>query len=229
MRNNGHLILRMCGNYALVTFPGNPNVYGVLPENVLDFRARYRSVLSWRGIIAKEEEKDEIYFLCKMYRTLKEKDEIPANTKDTLYFQFKDCLVRQTMAYAAKFGFNVSSVNLRTRGMQKLGSCSQNGDISYNPILIEYGPMVIKETILHELCHTVHHNHRMKFWILLERCLVECGLTDISGYVIPELFNIRKDYYIVNPITLQYPKIYTGYRKCCKNPDLFRSARAKDK
>ena len=216
-------------NYVIVTFPGNPNRYGVLPEKVKEFKEKYRSILSWPMEAAKEEPKDEIYFLCKMYEGLKQQENVPSQTKETLYVQFRGCMQRMTAEYAAMFGFQVKSVDLHAGGLKKLGCCSHDCRISFNPSLIEYGPTVIRETILHELCHTVHYNYRKGFWLLLQDCLVKAGLTDITGYVIPELFAFRKDYYIVNPITLRYPVIYTGYKKCQKNPDMFRMAKAKDK
>lgn len=48
-------------------------------------------------------------------------------------------------------------------------SCSRTGTISLNVRLMFVPPALVRHTILHELCHTVHMNHAPAFWQLLER------------------------------------------------------------
>lgn len=53
------------------------------------------------------------------------------------------------------------------------GSCSTSGTLSFSWRLILLHPDVIDYVIIHELAHTVHHNHSKRFWKLVENLLPE--------------------------------------------------------
>ena len=44
------------------------------------------------------------------------------------------------------------------------GSCSSNGNISYNWKLIMAPEKIIDYVIIHELCHLIHFNHSRDYW-----------------------------------------------------------------
>ena len=48
------------------------------------------------------------------------------------------------------------------------GSCSINGDISFNWRLIMAPPYIIEYVIIHELMHIKEHNHSSRFWDLVK-------------------------------------------------------------
>lgn len=48
------------------------------------------------------------------------------------------------------------------------GSCSTNGDVILNPILIKAPRECIEYVILHELAHLKHHDHGSAFWALID-------------------------------------------------------------
>lgn len=59
---------------------------------------------------------------------------------------------------------------LRTMKKQ-WGSCSPQGKLSLNPLLVKAPRVCIDYVITHELCHLKHHNHGEGFYKLLKRQL----------------------------------------------------------
>lgn len=51
------------------------------------------------------------------------------------------------------------------------GSCSTSGTLGFSWRLILTPPDVIDYVVVHELAHTVHHNHSKRFWKLVETLL----------------------------------------------------------
>lgn len=51
----------------------------------------------------------------------------------------------------------------------KWGSCTARGDINLSLYLMMLPDELIDFVLLHELCHTVHHNHSAQFHALLDR------------------------------------------------------------
>ncbi len=51
------------------------------------------------------------------------------------------------------------------------GSCTKDGTIFLNPLLIQVSPRCIEYVIAHELCHLVVHNHGPEFYRLLDRAM----------------------------------------------------------
>jgi predicted metal-dependent hydrolase len=58
------------------------------------------------------------------------------------------------------------------------GSCSSRGTISLNYKLLFVPPHLVDYLMVHELCHTVHHNHSSSFWSLLASFEPTCKALD---------------------------------------------------
>ena len=71
---------------------------------------------------------------------------------------------------AERFGFEVGRVTVRA-ARTKWGSCSARNDISLSLFLAALPRHLQEFVIIHELCHTVHHNHSAAFHALVDRCL----------------------------------------------------------
>ncbi len=71
---------------------------------------------------------------------------------------------------AAQYGFNYGRVSIRA-SRTRWGSCSGRNDLSLSPFLMTLPEHLRDFVILHELCHTVHHNHSAAFHALLDRCV----------------------------------------------------------
>ncbi len=58
-----------------------------------------------------------------------------------------------------------------TSARTRWGSCSPKNTLNFSWRLILTPPDVIDYVIIHELAHTVHHNHSKRFWNLVEKFL----------------------------------------------------------
>ena len=68
--------------------------------------------------------------------------------------------------FAAEYKFTYSKATVR-EARRRWGSCSVRGSISLNSKLILAPVWVSDAIIMHELCHTVHHNHGKMFLDML--------------------------------------------------------------
>jgi predicted metal-dependent hydrolase len=56
-----------------------------------------------------------------------------------------------------------------TSARTRFGSCSGKNSISLSLFLAEFPLYLIDYVIIHELCHTIEHNHSSSFYCLLEK------------------------------------------------------------
>jgi predicted metal-dependent hydrolase len=60
-------------------------------------------------------------------------------------------------------GFTYKSAKL-SNASTHWGSCGPNNTLNFGWRLVMAPPEVLNYVVLHELCHTVHHNHSAAFW-----------------------------------------------------------------
>lgn len=89
---------------------------------------------------------------------------------------------------AAKFNFKFNEIFLKNI-KSRWGSCSNKNNINLSIHLMRLPDHLIDYVILHELVHTVHHNHSKKFWSLLNT------VTDDAKILDKELKKYRIDIY----------------------------------
>lgn len=70
--------------------------------------------------------------------------------------------------YMIQLGVFPSGVKIKTM-RSRWGSCSSNGNISFNCLLALCPDDVIEYVVIHELCHMKHMNHSKEFWALVEK------------------------------------------------------------
>ncbi|MFR9523256.1 MAG: M48 family metallopeptidase [Rikenellaceae bacterium] len=79
----------------------------------------------------------------------------------------KEHLPKRIAEIAAKTGLKYNKVTIRS-ARTKWGSCTSENNISLSIYLMTLPQHLIDFVIIHELCHTVHHNHSPKFHALVD-------------------------------------------------------------
>ncbi len=75
----------------------------------------------------------------------------------------KDVITERVEHYARIMGVNYGKITIRTQ-KGRWGSCSVNGNLSFNCLLMLAPIEVIDSVIVHELCHIKVKNHSKKFY-----------------------------------------------------------------
>lgn len=89
---------------------------------------------------------------------------------EQLRCQAKAVLPRRVAELAAHFGFRYGRITIRSP-RTKWASCTSKGNLSLSLFLMTLPEALRDFVLLHELCHTVHHNHSERFHALLDRCV----------------------------------------------------------
>ncbi|MDZ7624327.1 MAG: SprT family zinc-dependent metalloprotease [Ignavibacteriaceae bacterium] len=92
--------------------------------------------------------------------------EIRKGIERALRLEAKQYLPDKVNELAEKFGFKFNKLTLKNI-KSRWGSCSRKNNINLSIHLIRLPDHLIDYVILHELVHTVHHNHSAKFWKML--------------------------------------------------------------
>ena len=77
-------------------------------------------------------------------------------------------LTEKTQRWAEIIGVEPNTVSVKGY-KSRWGSCSIQGDISYNWRIILAPHHIVDYVIIHELCHMLEHNHSARFWSHVEQ------------------------------------------------------------
>lgn len=80
----------------------------------------------------------------------------------------RDYLTERTAYYAKLMGADYSGVKI-TSAETRYGSCSSSNSICYSYLLMLKPLYAVDYVVVHELAHTVHHNHGRQFYALIEK------------------------------------------------------------
>jgi len=92
--------------------------------------------------------------------------EIRKGIERALRLEAKQYLPDKVNELAEKFGFKFNKLTLKNI-KSRWGSCSRKNNINLSIHLMRLPDHLIDYVILHELVHTVHHNHSARFWKML--------------------------------------------------------------
>ena len=85
-----------------------------------------------------------------------------------LKVEAKQFLPERVKELAGKFELNYYKLTLKNI-KSRWGSCSRKNNINLSIHLMRLPDHLIDYVILHELAHTVHHNHSRRFWAMLDK------------------------------------------------------------
>jgi predicted metal-dependent hydrolase len=81
--------------------------------------------------------------------------------------QAREILTERVNHYASQYGFPYKKIGI-TSARTRWGSCSANGSLNFSWRLILAPLEAVDYVVVHELVHTVHHNHGRRFWKKVE-------------------------------------------------------------
>lgn len=87
---------------------------------------------------------------------------------EALREQAKEQLPKRVAQLADRFGFSYGRITIRA-ARSKWGCCTSQNNLSLSLFLVTLPEELQDYVIIHELCHTVHHNHSPKFHALVNR------------------------------------------------------------
>ncbi len=82
----------------------------------------------------------------------------------------KEMIPERVLYWSSKTGLCYSSVRI-TSAQKRFGSCSAKNALSFSLFLVSFPLDLIDYVVVHELCHTVEHNHSASFYRLLSGIL----------------------------------------------------------
>lgn len=134
-----------------------------------EVRLSFPTYVSERRAMAFLEAKAE--WVAATRRRLAARPRPPVPTKEEverLRAEAKATLPPRLEMLARRFGLRYGKVTVRA-ARSKWGSCSWRNDISLSLYLMTLPEHLRDYVLIHELCHTVHHDHSPRFHALVDR------------------------------------------------------------
>lgn len=95
------------------------------------------------------------------------KSEVPLLKKRALSLAHERCEY-----FAGLYGFTYRKISVRAQ-KTRWGSCSRNGNLSFNYRIAALPPRIADYIVVHELCHLGEMNHSKRFWALVAKTVPE--------------------------------------------------------
>lgn len=111
----------------------------------------------------------------KIEETKKKQDALPSLSMEeikALADRAMQVIPERVKFYAPLVGVTYGSITIRNQ-RSRWGSCSSNGNLNFNCLLMLMPPEVIDSVVVHELCHRKEMNHSDRFYAEVLRVFPE--------------------------------------------------------
>ena len=88
--------------------------------------------------------------------------------REALRARARPVLEERVARFAPLAGVSWGKITIRTQ-RSRWGSCSAQGNLSFNALLLLTPPEVLDYVVVHELCHRKEMNHSPRFWAEVEK------------------------------------------------------------
>lgn len=75
----------------------------------------------------------------------------------------KSVIPQRVEFYASRFGISYNKIFIRLQ-KSRWGSCSAEGNLNFNCLLVLMPPEILDSVVVHELCHRKYMNHSKAFY-----------------------------------------------------------------
>ena len=112
-------------------------------------------------------------WILKNLRQVQRVQALPHLTEEELEIldhQAHSLLPEKVRYWASRVGVTYGRITIR-RQKTRWGSCSSQGNLNFNLLLMLTPPEVMDYIVVHELCHRKEMNHSARFWAEVEKVL----------------------------------------------------------
>ncbi len=107
-------------------------------------------------------------WISQQYLQAKRKEQLISRLPPLPIDEAKNHLRQRLLELSRKFQLKFNRLSIRQQ-RTRWGSCSLKGNINLN-LRVYYLPEELQDyVLLHELAHTIHHNHSPAFWSLMDK------------------------------------------------------------
>ena len=144
-------------------------------KKVIQQRSKNKTTLLYLGeetkLLISNEDFENIKFNgINFYISRKNKD----NSKELLHKFYIDqankIIKKRIIFYTKKYNFKINKIKI-SNANTRWGSCGAQNNININWKLIMADKKIIDYVIIHELAHTIEHNHSKNFWGIIENIM----------------------------------------------------------
>ena len=129
-----------------------------------DIRAFVESKSSWVAKHLQKKEKD--------MEALREEGYFSEREIKRLEALAKQVIPEKVAYYARLMGVTYGRISIRKQ-KTRWGSCSREGNLNFNCLLMMAPPEVLDYVVIHELSHRMEMNHSARFWAQVEKVMPE--------------------------------------------------------
>ena len=127
-----------------------------------EIRAFVESKSTWLNKHLQKKEKD--------MESLQEEGYFSAQEINRLVALAKQVIPEKVAYYARLMGVSYGRISIRKQ-KTRWGSCSREGNLNFNCLLMMAPPEVLDYVVIHELSHRMEMNHSARFWAQVEKAM----------------------------------------------------------